>query len=62
MIGNAPSEIALPAKQKARVETLKGIISENSRRDYVEDRDRLLRGLTLHRSGREPDGRIAQTV
>ena len=38
------------------------IISQNLRRDHVEDRDRLLRGLTLHRSGREPDGRIAQEL
>ena len=35
---------------------LNDIISRNLRRDYVENRDRVLRGLTLHRSGREPDG------
>ena len=46
----------------AQFVTVKGIISRNLRRDYVEHRDRLLRGLTLHRSGREPDGRIAQTL
>ncbi len=35
--------------------TVKGIIFQTSRRDYVENRDRLLRGLTLRWSGRESD-------
>ena len=49
-------ELRFSQSKKAQFVTVKSIIFENSRRDYVENRDRLLRGLTLHRSGREPDG------
>jgi hypothetical protein len=42
--------------QRAQFVTVKGIISQNLRRDDVTHRDRVLRGLTLHQSGREPDG------
>ncbi len=38
------------------------IFLQFSGESYVNNRNCLLRGLTLHQSGREPDGRIAEKL
>ena len=55
--------IAFPAEQaKSALCEREGYNPSNFARDHVKNRDHVLRGLTLHRSGREPGRRIAQAL